>query len=306
MEHMRSPSKLSGPVCGVLLLLGGCALEGEIDGTADDDLVAGDLVELDGFVLEVPEPGTAVGLTVDGEEGWTTLIVDNTADRVRVERSSSDVVDPDAPEQELDPTIATAACSDTAYKFTGSRWRTGMSFWFNAASTPAGVDAARAEALIGRAATTIVTGRNDCGHADDITATRKFNGRTAYTSGAGNNSAGAIACKSDKKSVVGFRSLGSKLKAATCWWYDADRYTYEADISFHSGVKWTLADAIPAGCTDALHFESVATHEFGHAFGLDHPGSTHTALTMQPGGPCDNSKATLGRGDYRGLQIRYE
>jgi hypothetical protein len=70
-------------------------------------------------------------------------------------------------------------------------------------------------------------------------------------------------------------------------------------------TSWVFSDTIPSSCTSAYHFESVATHEFGHAFGLNHPGSSHPALTMQPGGACDASKATLGLGDMVGLEAIY-
>ena len=172
---------------------------------------------------------------------------------------------------------------------------------FNA-STPSGVDPARAEVLVRRAASNIVTGRNDCGRADGISATSGYKSRTTLKPGAARNHADETICISDLKSVVGFRSVGDGFKAATCWWANADAELTEADISFHPSVTWTLADSIPSGCTAALHFESVATHEFGHAFGLNHPGSGHSSLTMQPGAACDNSKVTLGLGDLRGLE----
>jgi hypothetical protein len=48
---------------------------------------------------------------------------------------------------------------------------------------------------------------------------------------------------------------------------------------------------------------SVATHEFGHTFGLGHPSGNHPSLTMNAysAGTCQSSKRSLGRGDVIGL-----
>src|SRR5262249_7249140 len=107
----------------------------------------------------------------------------------------------------------------------------------------------------------------------------------------------------DGRNIVGFGP--SSYKAYTCWYWNQYGSMIEADILFKSDQKWLTTTYVPGGCIDALDLESVATHEMGHVFGLNHPGTAHPSQTMQPGGPCDKSKVTLGLGDVTGLRRLY-
>lgn len=52
----------------------------------------------------------------------------------------------------------------------------------------------------------------------------------------------------------------------------------------------------------------VATHEYGHAFGVGHVDeASHRNLTMSAGlnESCSNFEASLGKGDVRALNALY-
>ena len=63
----------------------------------------------------------------------------------------------------------------------------------------------------------------------------------------------------------------------------------------------------PSSCSNAYILQGVATHEFGHVYGLGHVSqSGHANLTMSTAiYTCDASDETLGLGDMLGLEVHY-
>lgn len=79
----------------------------------------------------------------------------------------------------------------------------------------------------------------------------------------------------------------------------------DADIKFN-GVwhRWAQFDGTPAGGADATDLASVATHEVGHALGLNHSGVGEA--TMWPSvGPGDANPRTLSADDIAGACAIY-
>jgi len=193
-------------------------------------------------------------------------------------------------------------CRDRAYNLSSSKWIGPMRWWFRASSTPKGVPRSSAQAALRRAASNIASGRNNCGLPDHISATQRFIGRTSRATDVTDS---GTCGPPDGRSVVGFGSLPSGFLALTCWWI-RDGHTVEADIKLNKATfRWV--PVARRGCVLNWSIEAVATHEFGHAFGLAHVyGTVNDRLTMDPLiAPCQNSQATLGLGDVRGLQAKY-
>jgi len=99
----------------------------------------------------------------------------------------------------------------------------------------------------------------------------------------------------------------------TCNWGYDDGGTFaritssDTRLNRYLGGGWTVWRSEP--CNGYYSIEAAMTHEFGHTFGLGDmgPEEEHGWLTMSPelNGPCQNSEASLGRGDVWGLQSLY-
>ncbi len=308
------------------------------------DLVPGDVVRDVGISLVVPQPGdftyATAELQEDGsqslgaltQEDGTVILADVGADAAAVPGSAADIAGGSAPldaDGLLDnatpdaaptaPAAAAGACDDGAYKLQtwtfsdGSRkhpkWKSTFNWHFKSGSTPNNVGQTAARDAIARAVTNITGSHNNCGLADEVSATSAYQGST--TTGTNLSSDGSTCLASDSKSVVAFGSLQSGTLAAACTWGTYDTGTYakitKSDVRINKGLYGWYANE-PSGCSTRWAIEGVMTHEFGHSFGLGHVGEAdHGNLTMSThiNGPCQNSEASLGLGDVRGLRVLY-
>ena len=103
-----------------------------------------------------------------------------------------------------------------------------------------------------------------------------------------------------------FGDLSSGDLAVTCNW---GRFNVVAsDIKINKlDVQWTTS-LRSGSCQGMWDLEGVRTHERGHTFGLGRvPEAGHGNLTMSTNlnGTCQMSERTLGRGDVRGLGVKY-
>lgn len=288
-----------------------CATAGKLDAPAGAVISdAGDLA------VEAPPPGTGVTMHADGERGSQSLTVTRSLDGhllfegcgLEQEEAGSSA----APDDAAKRPPRSRACSDGAFTLKDYKWDRSFNWYFAAKTTPPEVSHVNAEDALRNGVSAITTANNDCGIADDVSATQSYAGRTNARSDAFR---GKKRCRSfgrtDGMSVMDFGNLSGYL-AVTCVVTRPDAKgrlaAVEADVRFDKrDHRWTGGDGGP-NCTDRYSIRAVATHEAGHVFGLDHVSEKHHGqLTMsrQSEGPCQESEYTLGLGDLNGLRRLY-
>jgi hypothetical protein len=260
---------------------------------------------IDAGALSMTVPERGIGMQA------SALLSDGTELSVRVEHSLSGSItvdtstDGEPAAAQVAPAGALRPCADRAYNLTGQRWRETYRWSFRAVSAPTNLLRGQVRAALRRSATNITDAHNSCGRNDRVSAQHEFAGVTRRR----RPNITATGCDNgarDGSNVVGFRDLPTGVVGLTCWWWVVgSRYTIEADVALNRGdFLWRIGRE---GCTVEYLVEAVATHEFGHVFGLGHVGERrHPMLTMSERGyPCDNTPSTLALGDVRGLEALY-
>jgi hypothetical protein len=259
----------------------------------------GDLVSVRGISFVVPQPGMAVWADAQLSTGVEFAVGVETRTDGRV------ILHPSRERLGMQPiaTTSTSPCLDGAYKRYGMRWATTFKWYFKSGSTPSNVTVLGAEGALKRAVANITGARNNCGLADNISASSYYAGRTSTSI---NISSSSSCLARDGKSIVGFGDLASGYLGMACWWTNSSNQAIEADIKLNK-VEYGWVVSIPSSCYKKWSIEAVATHEFGHAFGLASVSETyHPNLTMSLVlKACQSSEVTLGLGDIRGLEGLY-
>ena len=204
------------------------------------------------------------------------------------------------------------ACHNADHKLLPFKWRSTWNWWFQYKSTPREITRTATQNSL-RASVASITGeRNDCGRPDTVNATSRYRGHTRTRPQVNVDESCGTGGKFDGKSVVGFGSLPPGVLALTCTLYSTPLVSAGVGTAVESDVLFNKRYADWATSPGSCHgqralIQSVATHEFGHVYGLTHvPKSRDAGLTMYPSvAPCDISKFTLGLGDMLGLEQRY-
>jgi len=271
-----------------------------------------------GVTVTVPDAGRGIYAEIMYEDGSIGSVHLRTMADGSVYRLPDDADDPDVSigDEDDDPEVVAEAageasasgspgpCSDRARKVLGYRWTHAFSWSFQSGTTPSDNSIANVEAKLKKAATNITASRNSCGMSDTVSAKNTYAGRTTRSAQIGSDAS----CKSnpDGHNTVSFGALPTGILGLTCVWYDGEGHALEADMRLTTKRKWYANK--PTSCSGRFSVEGVATHEFGHVFGLGHVSeSSHGNLTMSTAinGTCENAESTLGKGDVLALRALY-
>lgn len=105
-----------------------------------------------------------------------------------------------------------------------------------------------------------------------------------------------------------FGKAGGQTLAVTYTW----RWStgeIESDTLFNTAVKWTNLGAEGDGCVETAgavyDVGNIATHEFGHTYGLDHPSGARFESMYAYGFSGETLKRSLASGDVNGANAIY-
>lgn len=250
--------------------------------------------------IEVAAPDEDLTLTVE------VLFDDGLAELVQIERRGDRALirylDAHADEASTGASAAScpSKCSDKRHSLIGYRWTERLRWRYRDANRPGSVSKNGAINAFKHAAAGIVNSRNSCGMVDQVSATHTYLGTTSKAPGIN----GSGACTSmDNNNVIGWGKLPGGVLGVTCTWSTSSGIAVESDQRYSNQHKWFAGNTPPSNCTDKFSLRSVATHEFGHAYGLGHSACK---LTMAPSTQvCNAGGRNLGKGDVNGLRKLY-
>ncbi|HVE93432.1 MAG TPA: matrixin family metalloprotease [Acidimicrobiales bacterium] len=104
-----------------------------------------------------------------------------------------------------------------------------------------------------------------------------------------------------------FGRTGGSLATTYTWrWNDG---TVESDTVFDTGVTWFQAASEGDGCIETAgnkyDVANIATHEFGHSYGLDHPAGDRFETMYAYGYSGETLKRSPSTGDSAGANALY-
>ncbi|WP_248582487.1 matrixin family metalloprotease [Nocardioides sp. InS609-2] len=212
--------------------------------------------------------------------------------------------------EELEPVVAARqqrnadACKDAQFNSGGHAWAAPLTWTFDASSTPRHLNKSRALRDLVAGAKNIAGGRNDCGLARVSTVGSSYAGVSSTRPDIdviGNN----ITCGDyNTSNAVDFGALPRGIYGWTCFWWDSTGQMVAADMRVSNSPA--VVTKVPHRCRSRFDLQAIATHEWGHAFGLGHVSAANRNLTMPPLLiSCSSDQRTLGLGDYKGIEALY-
>lgn len=246
---------------------------------------------------------SAYQLTATNKNGYLT---------VRQDRWSPEV----HPSKRTDDLASDPACSEDYYNYFPAYWYSAtanatVGWYYNSATTyRAGLNVATALENIRQANTNMSTGVNNCNlGTGEFLIHGAYRGDTSKYA----NVDSSINCTTkfpDGQNTVSWGPIDSSqfdqnthegIIGATCW-HSSDGHMDEGDIYLGSNVD--AVTSFVSNCDYEVDLQTLATHEWGHVFGLDHETDGPDEV-MYPSRPWCTLRRHLGAGDWDGMQARY-
>jgi hypothetical protein len=102
------------------------------------------------------------------------------------------------------------------------------------------------------------------------------------------------------------RTPGSAIAVTYTWHWSTGEY--ESDTVFSNRVPWAMVPETGDGCNEnvaAYDLQDIATHEFGHIYGLDHAAGDRFATMYAYGYTGETLKRSLAASDSQGIDHLY-
>ncbi|MEU6643192.1 matrixin family metalloprotease [Saccharomonospora sp. NPDC046836] len=203
------------------------------------------------------------------------------------------------------------ACAQGSYRHFDNqpRWYGALSWWYNASTAArANLPADGTRAALRAANQHVTLGHNNCGRpTGQFTSVGAYQGDHelfANINSVGQctnlfpNSHNTVSWGASDTGFLGVLCGNGFCVGGLCSFTESDMY-----LASNRGLRLSF----PGGCSNLYDAEGVMTHEWGHAFGLDHvEGAGATDLTMFPFlDACRTNWRSLGLGDWLGMDALY-
>jgi hypothetical protein len=183
-------------------------------------------------------------------------------------------------------------------------WVSGtMQWYYNPQGAPSGYTTAQYVNRINNAASTWVTGANNCGGLTHAPIWRQYMGETSTATGI-NSSAQCITNYGVR--AVGWGNFGtaSNIVALTCSW-SLNQIVTNNSMEFSKAYSWYAGDST-SGCSGAKYdLGGVAAHEMGHVWGLADVATGSDQVMDAQVSYCDTGNRLLGISDLEGIIAKY-
>jgi hypothetical protein len=182
---------------------------------------------------------------------------------------------------------STAGAANGVYAFTGWKVQGNKTAHLNSATVPSGLGSSVTAQLQAS-----FTAWGSQGGVPDITV--QANG--TVTKATANHS----------YDLMWGRTSGSAIAVTYTWqWTNGE---IESDTVFNSRMRWFVAANEGDGCVEtmaAYDVANIATHEFGHTYGLGHPAGDRWETMYAYGYTGETAKRSLASGDLAGINSLY-